>query len=271
MIKETAEFIRNKLDLKAPKTAVILGSGLGGFSTILENTLSISYKDIPNFPKSSVSGHKGELIKGYIANKEVICLNGRFHLYEGHNPSKIRDVIHILKELGIKQIILTNAAGSLKQDMPPGSIMLINDHINFSGQNPLIGPNDENYGPRFPALNNAYPLSLRQKCQKTAEKLGITLHQGTYFYVLGPNFETKAEIKAFAMLGGDAVGMSTVPEVISSVHCSINVLALSVITNYGAGMVDNAPSHQETLEEANKASGKLINLVATFIKEEDEQ
>ena len=268
MIKETANFIKENLGLKNPQTAVILGSGLGGFSDVLENSVSISYSSIPNFPKSSVSGHKGELIKGYIGNKEIVCLNGRFHLYEGHNPSVILDVIHILKELGIKQLIVTNAAGSLKLDMSPGSIMLIKDHINFSGRNPLVGPNDENYGPRFPALNNAYSKDMRIKCQKIAQNIGLDLKEGTYFYVLGPNFETPAEIKAFGILGGDAVGMSTVPEVISATHCSIDVLGLSVITNYGAGLVDNTPSHQETLQEANNASKNLIKLVATFIKEE---
>ncbi|MBR5154095.1 MAG: purine-nucleoside phosphorylase [Alphaproteobacteria bacterium] len=268
MIKETASFIKNKLDLKNPEVAVILGSGLGRFSETLENISSISYASIPNFPQSSVSGHKGELIKGYIKDKEVICLNGRFHLYEGHNPRVILDIIHILKELGVKRLIVTNAAGSLRLDMPPGSIMLIKDHINFSGRNPLVGPNDDNYGPRFPALNNAYSLTLRNLCKKTAQQLDIELKEGTYFYVLGPNFETSAEIKAFALLGGDAVGCSTVPEVISAIHCSIDVLGLSVITNYGAGMQDNTPSHQETLSQANKASEKLIKLVATFIKEE---
>ncbi|MBR5598928.1 MAG: purine-nucleoside phosphorylase [Alphaproteobacteria bacterium] len=266
MIKDAAEYIRKKLEIKSPKTAVILGSGLSGFAKCLENVVSVSYADIPNFPKTTVSGHKGELIKGYIGDEEIICLNGRFHLYEGHNPKVIADVIHILKELGIKQLIVTNAAGSLNLDMAPGSIMLISDHINFSGKNPLIGPNDENYGLRFPALNNAYSPHLRNQCKEIAASLNIELKEGTYFYVLGPNFETSAEIRAFRTLGGDAVGMSTVPEVISAVHCSIDVLGLSVITNYGAGLVDNTPSHQETLLEANKASEKLIKLVTTFIK-----
>ena len=145
--------------------------------------------------------------------------------------------------------------------------MLIKDHINFSGKNPLVGPNDENYGPRFPSMNNAYTLLLRKKCKDIAKNIGIELKEGVYLMVLGPNFETSAEIKAFQVLGADAVGMSTVPEVISASHCSMEVLGFSVITNYGAGLVDNTPSHQETISEANKASEKLIRLVTEFIKE----
>lgn len=266
MIKETASFIKKELNLISPKIAIILGSGLGGFTSTLKDVKSIPYSQILNFPQTSVSGHKGELIKGYIEDKEVICLNGRFHLYEGHNPSIILDVIHILKELGVECLIVTNAAGSLRLDMPPGSIMLIKDHINFSGKNPLVGPNDDYYGPRFPALNNAYSKEFCKRCKDIANRLNINIKEGTYFYVLGPNFETPAEIKAFNILGGDAVGMSTVPEVISAAHCSIEVLGLSVITNYGAGIVENPPSHAETLQEAQNASKDLIKLVTTFIK-----
>ena len=268
MIKQTVSFIKEKLKLNSPKVAVILGSGLGGFASQLENTVCLEYKDIPNFPQSTVSGHKGQLIKGYINNKEIICLNGRFHLYEGHNPTVIADVIHILKEIGIEQLIVTNAAGSLNANLAPGALMLIKDHINFSKVNPLVGKNRDEYGPRFPSMNNAYPLELRNKLKNIATKQNIELHEGTYFMVLGPNFETSAEVRAFAMLGGDAVGMSTVPEVICAAHCSIKVLGISVITNYAAGLMDNTPSHQETLEEANKASGKLTTLVVEYIKEE---
>ena len=267
MIENVANFIREKLELESPETAVILGSGLGKFADVLENTKKISYKDINGFPKSSVKGHKGELIRGFIGDKEVICLNGRFHLYEGHEPNVIADVIHILKELGVKRLVVTNAAGSLNMEMAPGSIMLITDHINFSGKNPLVGSNDEKYGPRFPSMNNAYTISLREKSKKIAKNLGIELKEGVYLMVLGPNFETSAEIRAFQILGADAVGMSTVPEVISASHSSIDVLGFSVITNYGAGLVDNTPSHQETLSEANKASEKLIKLVTEFVRQ----
>ena len=268
MIKQTVSYIKEKLNLNSPKIAVILGSGLGGFAANLENTICLDYKDIPNFPQSTVSGHKGQLIKGYIGDKEVVCLNGRFHLYEGHNPTIIADVIHILKDLGIEQLIVTNAAGSLNTKLAPGSLMLIKDHINFSKINPLVGKNNDEYGPRFPSMNNAYPKELRDKLRNIATKNNIELEEGTYFMVLGPNFETSAEVRAFGLLGGDAVGMSTVPEVIAASHCSIKVLGISVITNYAAGLMDNTPSHQETLEEANKASNKLTALVAEYIKEE---
>lgn len=269
MIKQTVNFIKQKLNLKNPETVVILGSGLSGFTARLQNTSSVAYKDIPDFPQSTVSGHKGELIRGFLGDKEILCLNGRFHLYEGHEPSVIAKVIHILKELGVKRLIVTNAAGSLQTALAPGSLMLINDHINFSGKNPLVGPNDDNYGPRFPSMNNAYTLKLRQKCKETARKLHIELNEGVYLMVLGPNFETFAEVRAFGKLGADAVGMSTVPEVIAAAHCSMEVLGISVITNYAAGLVDNTPSHQETLAEADKASARLTTLLTEFIKEED--
>lgn len=267
--KEISNEIKKKLGIQEVKTAVILGSGLNGFAQELERAESVSYKEIEGFPQTSVSGHKGELIHGYIGDKEVICLNGRFHLYEGHEPQTIAKVVKILKNLGVKRLIVTNAAGSLRQDMSPGTLMLIKDHINFSGKNPLVGANDEEYGPRFPAMNNAYTKHLRDKCKKVADKLNIDIKEGAYFMVLGPNFETAAEVKAFGMLGGDAVGMSTVPEVISAVHCGMEVLGISVITNYAAGLVNNTPTHQETLTEANKASEKLSKLVAEFIKEEE--
>jgi inosine/guanosine/xanthosine phosphorylase family protein len=268
MIKKTAEFIKNALSVKSPKVAIILGSGLSEFSSQLQNVKSIAYKDIPSFPHSTVKGHKGELLRGFIGDKEVICLNGRFHLYEGHDPEIIAKVIRILKELGIEQLIVTNAAGSLNTELVPGSLMLINDHINFSGKNPLIGTNDDNYGPRFPSMNDAYSSKLREKCHKIAKSQRIELKEGVYLMVLGPNFETNAEVKAFSILGADAVGMSTVPEVISAKHCSIDVLGISVITNYASGIMNNNPSHQETLEEANKASKKLTNLIVEFINKE---
>lgn len=269
MIKQTADFIRQTLNLNKPETVVILGSGLSGFASMLQNVSSVAYKEIPDFPQSTVSGHKGELIRGFLGDKEILCLNGRFHLYEGHEPAVIAKVIHILKELGIKRLIVTNAAGSLQTTLAPGSLMLINDHINFSGKNPLVGANDDNYGPRFPSMNNAYSPKLRKKCQEIARKLHMELSEGVYLMVLGPNFETSAEVRAFGKLGADAVGMSTVPEVIAAAHCSMEVLGISVITNYAAGLVNNTPSHQETLAEADKASDRLTTLLTEFIKEED--
>ncbi len=267
MLEKAKEFIRKNLPLHHPETAVILGTGLGGFVGGMSRLSSLEYKNIPGFPESTVQGHKGELLHGYLGDKELLCLNGRFHLYEGHDPAVIADVIHLLKDLGISRLIVTNAAGSLRQDMPPGTLMLINDHINFSGKNPLVGPNNEKYGPRFPAMNGAYTESLRRKCKEVAAKNNINLAEGVYLMVLGPNFETAAEVKAFAQWGADAVGMSTVPEVIAAAHCGMDVLGVSVITNYAAGLMSNTPSHRETLAEADKAAAKMTRLISEFIKE----
>lgn len=267
MLQKAVEYIKRNLPLHNPETAVVLGSGLGGFAAEMSDVCALNYKDIPGFPQTTVSGHKGQLLHGYVQNKEVLCLNGRFHLYEGHKPSVIADIIHILKELGVKRLIVTNAAGSLRKDFAPGTLMLIRDHINFSGQNPLVGANDERYGVRFPAMNAAYTPELRQKIKEIAAKQGVTLAEGTYMMVLGPNFETPAEVRVFAMLGADAVGMSTVPEVIAAVHCGLEVLGLSVITNYAASLVDIPPSHRETLENAEKAAAYLTGLVKSFIIE----
>ncbi len=265
MINQTVDFIKKELSLENPKTAVILGSGLSGFADILKNTKTLKYKDIKGFPESTVKGHKGELIKGYIGDNEILCLNGRFHLYEGHEPKVIADVMYILKKLGVTQLIVTNAAGSLRKDFTPGSLMLINDHINFSSKNPLVGPNDDTRGPRFPSMNNVYTLKLQNKIKQIAKSINIELKEGVYLMVLGPNFETSAEVRAFGILGADAVGMSTVPEVISASYCGMEVLGISVITNYAAGLVNNTPSHQETLSEASKASNKLVELIKAFL------
>ncbi|MBR2274174.1 MAG: purine-nucleoside phosphorylase [Alphaproteobacteria bacterium] len=270
MIKQSAEYIIKSLQLHKPQIAVILGSGLGQFVEGLTKKKVIKYKDIPHFPQSSVEGHKGELIRGFIGNKEILCLNGRFHLYEGYEPEIIARTIYILKEIGIKQLIITNAAGSLRKALSPGSLMLIKDHINFSGKNPLVGRNNDDYGPRFPAINNVYSSKMRQQCLNIARRTKIKLKQGVYLMVLGPNFETPAEIAMFAKWGADAVGMSTVPEVIAAAHCSIDVLGISVITNYGSGLVHNQmPSHEETLAGAALAANNLIKLLYTFIKEEN--
>lgn len=267
MIEKIAAFIQNRIGSLHPDTGLILGSGLGGIADTVKNPVIIPYGEIPDFPQSSVAGHQGRLVIGRLHNHTVICLQGRFHLYEGHDPKVINSVIQTLKVLGIKQLIVTNAAGSLNLEYAPGSIMMISDHINFSGRNPLVGFDDEKYGPRFPAMANAYPENLRQKMRQTADSLRIKLHEGIYLMVLGPNFETAAEIKAFRILGADAVGMSTVPEVICAARCGIPVLGLSVITNYGTGLAVDTASHAETLEQGQKASADLSLLLQTYLKD----
>ena len=267
MIEQIAQHIKQRIGNLIPDTGIILGSGLGDVANTINNQIIIPYSEIPGFPQSSVHGHKGHLIIGQLHKHTVVCLQGRFHLYEGHNPQVINTVIQSLKVLGIKQLIVTNAAGSLNIDYAPGSIMMISDHINFSGCNPLVGHDDEKYGPRFPAMNNAYTASLREKMQQIASSLNIKLHEGVYLMVLGPNFETAAEIRAFQRLGADAVGMSTVPEVICATRCGIDVLGFSVITNYGTGMYSATTSHQETLEQGQKACSDLSLLIKHFLKE----
>lgn len=266
-ITSTAGQIRARLGGRHPRLAIILGSGLGALADRIENAVIIPYREIDGFPQSTVSGHKGALICGMLAGKEVLCLQGRFHLYEGHHPSVINRVIKILAALGITGLIVTNAAGSCRPDMGAGSLMLINDHINFSGSNPLTGPNDEALGPRFPDMSDAYTADWRSRIHRLANRNGLTLFDGTYLMVAGPNFETAAEIRAFQTLGADAVGMSTVPEVICAVHSGMKVLGLSVITNLGTGLKSGVQSHAETLAQAEKASADLIRLVTDFVKE----
>ena len=267
MIEKIAAFIRQHIGDYHPDTAIILGSGLGSIADTINNPIILPYTDIPGFPQTTVAGHKGQLIVGQLHNHQVLCMQGRFHLYEGHNPQVINTIIQVFKNLGIKQLIITNAAGSLNPDITPGSIMMITDHINFSGLNPLVGKDDEKYGPRFPSLANAYPADLRKKMQNIADKINIKLHQGIYLMVLGPNFETAAEIKAFRILGADAVGMSTVPEVICAARCNIKVLGLSVITNYGTRMSQSTTSHHETLEQGQRACADLAKLITSYLKE----
>lgn len=260
--------LQNLMQNRKPETAIILGSGLGSIADNLQNKLIIKYEEIEGFPKSTVAGHNGQFVIGKIDNKEILCMQGRFHLYEGLDPKVIAKVIQALKHIGIKELIITNAAGSLNPDFYPGEIMLITDHINFSGCNPLLGANDDKIGPRFFDMSNAYDKDLQAKARNIAKRNNIKLNEGTYLMVLGPNFETAAEIRAFRILGADAVGMSTVPEVLSAVHCGIKVLAISALTNFGTGIQTTPLSHEETLSGAAKASGCLTDLIINYIKEE---
>lgn len=260
--------LRRRLGGRNPKTALILGSGLGSVADGIENPLIIPYEEIEGFPKSTVAGHRGQMVVGSVGGREVLCLQGRFHLYEGHAPSVIAEVVQALKSAGIEELVVTNAAGSLNPAFAPGEIMMISDHINFSGRNPLVGPNNDDAGPRFVDMSNAYDAGLREKARKTAAAKKIKLNEGIYLMVLGPNFETAAEIRAFRSLGADAVGMSTVPEVIAAVHCGIKVIAFSAITNYGTGMQNGALSHEETLAGAAEAAGSLTALIRAYLAED---
>lgn len=267
MIEKIAAQIKARLGAYAPETAIILGSGLGALGDQIENPVIIPYGEIEGFPQSTVSGHKGRLIIGRLEGKDVLCMQGRIHLYEGHSPQSINTFIKAFQLLGIQNLIVTNASGSLTTDLPAGTIMLIKDHINLSGSNPLIGPNDEAYGPRFPDMSNAYDKELRTKAKELAKQENISLAEGVYLMVPGPTFETPSEVHAFRILGADVVGMSTVPEVICAVHSGMKVLGFSVVVNLGCGLKEGAINHAETLREADKASANLIKLVRTCIRE----
>lgn len=258
--------LKQHLNGFAPEIALILGSGLGELADNIKNPIIIPYSSIKDFPQSSVVGHKGQFVCGVINGKKVICMQGRVHLYEGHKAQEICQIIKALKLLGVKKLIVTNAAGSLNPKLKAGSIMMITDHINMSFTNPLIGPNDDSFGPRFSDMSNSYDQELQALALNLAKEEKIKIHQGVYLMVSGPNFETKAEVKAFGILGGDAVGMSTVPEVISAAYCGIKTLGFSVITNMGTGLQKSPQSHDETLAMASKATNSLAILIKKIIE-----
>jgi len=248
-----------------PEILIILGSGLSVLADKITHKIIIPYTQI-GFPKINVSGHKGELIAGYLGGRKVLCMNGRYHLYEGHPAGLAKDMMSAYQKIGIREVIATNAAGSLRADMPAGALMMITDHINFSGQNPLIGVNNDREGPRFPDMSNDYDKELQEKIRTVAKENNIKLYEGTYFFVVGPNFETKAEVKAFRTLGADAVGMSTVPEVISAIYFGMKVVGISVITNQSSDIRTGPISHEETLMEAKMAAVDLQGLLLKFLE-----
>ena len=248
-----------------PEIAIILGSGLNNFFDNKDIIASISYKDLPDFPQPTVKGHAGKIILGKINNINVVCMYGRSHVYEGHEPTALAKPIRVLKDIGCKLLIVTNAAGSLDEDMPPGSLMAITDHINLSGFNPLIGPNADEYGSRFFDMSDGYHTKYRDQLVNIASTINQRIYQGVYCMYSGPNFETPAEIKASKILGVNAVGMSTVPEILVANHCNLSVIAISIITNLAAGINKNKLSHQETLENAGMAEKNILNLIKKFI------
>ncbi len=266
-VEKISKQISEKIGGERPQIAIILGSGLGNFADNIENPITIPYEEIEGFPRSTVQGHEGSLIYGTIAGKKIICMKGRLHLYEGHPASKIALVVHVFKHLGAETMIATNAAGSLREDCPPGSLVLINDHINISFANPMMGENDDSLGPRFFDMTQTYSKDMREKMHVAAKKEGIELPEGVYMMVPGPNFETPAEIRAYRTLGADVIAMSLVPEVIAAVHANMKIIGISSVVNYAAGMTQNQLSHNETLEQANLISGKLQSLLISFIKD----
>ncbi|MCB1378376.1 MAG: purine-nucleoside phosphorylase [Alphaproteobacteria bacterium] len=253
--------LADRLGSRKPKTAIVLGSSLGPIAEAVEDPLVIPYGEIPGFPVSRVSGHAGRLVVGKLSGVEVAVMQGRSHPYETGNPAVMRPAIEILQAVGVETLILTNAAGSLDVKMRPGSIMLISDHINYAGMNPLVGQQgDENFVP----MTDAYDPGLRRKLRAAADSKNLTLHEGVYVWFSGPSFETPAEIRMAQVIGGSAVGMSTVPETILARRFGMKVAGLSVITNLGAGLEGASPSHDETKTEGAKAAEDMRRLLAAF-------
>lgn len=263
--QQCCDIIKTKTDVR-PQIGLILGSGLGDIANNITQPTQFAYAELPGFPVSSVEGHQGQLILGYMGATAVACLQGRAHLYEGTSPEKIKTMVRTLKCLGCTTVIITNAAGYLHPDVKPGSLMAINDHINFQGTNPMIGPNDDEFGPRFFPMTNAYDTELRKMILAAASEQDIPMTSGVYVGVTGPMFETPAEIQAFRQLGADAVGMSTIAEVIVARHCGLKVAALSAITNLAAGLSSVDLSHEETLRNGRIAAQALERLLLTLME-----
>jgi purine-nucleoside phosphorylase len=264
IIDEAAAFIRSTTDLR-PEIGLILGSGLGVLGDELEDAVTIPYEDIPHFPVSTVEGHAGELILGKLQGRNVVLMRGRFHMYEGYEPELTALPVRVMKALGISTLLVTNAAGGVNLNYMPGNLMLISDHINLTGRNPLAGPNDNALGVRFPDMSEAYSRRLRDIAKQTASELGFSIQEGVYVGLLGPNYETPAEIRMLRTLGVDAVGMSTVSEVIVARHSGIEVLGISCISNMAAGILDQPLSHKEVMETTELVKEQFLSLVMGII------
>ncbi|TFW32440.1 xanthosine phosphorylase [Massilia horti] len=262
---EAADIIRARKPDFAPRVALILGSGLGVLAEQMDDAVSISYTELPGFPVSTVHGHAGELVLGTLAGVQVVCMKGRGHFYEGYGGGVMTSAVRTMKLLGCEMLFVTNAAGSLRQEVDAGSLVVLNDHINFLPASPTAGPNDERFGPRFFSMANAYDADIRNLIKDTAAASGITLHEGVYLAAPGPHFETAAEIRAFKTLGADVVGMSVVPEVISARHCGLKVAGVSVITNLAEGLTPFPLSHEQTLKYAAIGAKDLVALIQAFI------
>lgn len=265
-VQEAANVVRARLAGIEPRAAVILGSGLGGLAQAVEAPRRIAYRDIPGFPNAAVTGHAGELVAGLLDDVPVLLENGRFHLYEGHDPATVALPVRVFAALGIRTLIVTNAAGGLRLTFQPPTLMLIADHLNLMWRNPLIGPvvGDE---PRFPDMSDPYDRQLRELARRHARELGVRLEEGVYAGLLGPSYETPAEIRMLQRLGADAVGMSTVPEVIAAVAAGMRVLGISSITNFGAGLTNARLSHDEVLQAGQQTARDLERLVRSILPE----
>ena len=265
-ILEATAYIRQHIR-EIPGFCVVLGSGLGSFADSLVDQVEIPFGEIPHFPESTVEGHQGRLVFGMLDEVPILAMQGRFHYYEGYSMAQVAFPIRCLLQLKVMNLIVTNAAGSCDPEIVPGDIMLIRDHIKLHGDSPLRGPNFDGFGPRFNDMSEPYPQMLRQLAKRCGQSLGLELKEGVYFYMAGPSYETASEVRAAHILGGNAVGMSTVPEVITAVHGGMQVLGLSCITNMGTGMRDQKVAHEDVIALGAAAADKLIALLRLVIRD----
>lgn len=264
-IKEAVNFLKSKY-ADTPKIGLILGSGLGVLAEEINEPVKIPYEEIPNFPVSTVEGHAGQLVFGTLKGAQVVVMQGRFHFYEGYSLDKVTAPVRVMKELGIETLIVTNAAGGINTSFEAGDLMIITDHINNMGTNPLIGPNQSQLGPRFPDMSESYDKKLRELAKQAGSELQIPLKEGVYVGNTGPSYETPAEVRALRIIGGDAVGMSTVPEVIVARHSGLKVLGISCISNMAAGILDQPLSHDEVIETTEKVRANFLDLVKSIVE-----
>ena len=263
---QAAEIVRARIPAGfKPRVAMILGSGLGVLAEQMTDAVTISFNELPGFPISTVHGHAGELVIGTLAGVAVVCMKGRGHVYEGYGLGVMTSAVRTMKLLGCEMLFVTNAAGSLRTEVDAGALVALTDHINFMPGTPMMGPNDERFGPRFFSMANAYDADLRALLKASAEEKKVTLHEGVYIAYAGPNFETPAEIRAFKTLGADVVGMSVVPEVVSARHCGLKVVGVSAITNLAEGLSPFPLSHEQTLKYAAIAATSLIEVILGFL------
>ncbi len=266
-VKASAALLQNAAGARLPKMAVILGSGLGGLGQKLQNAVTVPYSDLPGFPTLTVAGHQGDVGIGSLGGADVILLKGRKHFYETDDSYPLKTMIRSLKAAGVETLFISNAAGSLRSDIKVSELMAITDHINYMGLNPLVGPNDDDFGPRFVPLTDAWDPQLRARLKDAGKKCGAPLHEGVYIAFRGPTFESPAEIRMAQTLGADAVGMSSVPDCIIARHCGMKVVGCSMITNMGAGLSDEQLSHDHTMAMAANGAAHFEALVETFAKE----
>ena len=264
--ESASQFLLSHISLR-PRIGLVLGSGLGSFADELSDAVRIPYTTIPHFPRSTAIGHAGQMVVGYVERVPVIAMQGRVHLYEGYSAQQVAFPVRVFGRMGIRAIIFTNAAGGINLEYKQGALVLISDHINLQGQNPLIGPNDDRFGERFPDMTHAYSKKYRELAQTAANKLGKTLNEGVYAALAGPSYETPAEIRYLRAIGADLVGMSTVPEVIAARHMGINVLAISCVTNMAAGILDKPLSSEEVFETAERVRGDFVAMLRGVIQE----